>query len=127
MDAFLDYLLLRYAIRLHFLPAHHALGPPHGQPNTHAYLPGLHHLYNLSKHLVLGKLEDQTTTTTAEGVTKATSPNPDKTTQPRELHERWLQTLPDHTITIYMDGSRLANGAVGCGWALYHCRDRQLY
>jgi ribonuclease HI len=127
MDVFLDYLSLRHAIRLHFLPAHHALGPPRGQPNTHTNLPGLHRLHNLSKHLVLGKLEDRTTTTTVPGVEKATSPNPDKTTQPQELHEKWLQTLPDHTITIYTDGSRLANGAVGCGWALYHCGDRQLY
>ena len=127
MDVFLDYLSLRYAIRLHFLPAHHALGPPRGQPNTHTNLPGLHRLHSLSKHLILGKLEDRATTTTAPGVEKATSPNPDKTTQPRELHEKWLQTLPDHTIAIYTDGSRLANGAVGCGWALYHCGDHQLY
>ena len=128
MEAYLDYLSLRYTIRLHFLPANHALGPPRGQPNTHASLPGLHHLYNLSKHLVRGKLEDRTTTTgTAEGVVKTTSPNPDKTTRAKELHERWLQTFPDHTIIIYTDGSKLENGAVGCGWAIYHCGDCQLY
>jgi hypothetical protein len=109
MDALLDYLSLRYAIRLHFLPPHHTLGPPRGQPNTHTNLLGLHHLHNLSKHLILGKLEDQTTTTTAPGVEKATSPNPDKTTQPQQLHEKWLQTLPDHTVIAYTDGSRLAD------------------
>jgi len=67
MEIYLDYLSLRYAIRLHFLPTHHALGPPRAKPNTHDNILGLHHLYSQSKHLVLGKLEDRTTTTTAEG------------------------------------------------------------
>jgi len=113
MEAYLDYVSLRYAIRLHFLPTHDALGPPHDQPNTHASLPGLHRLYSLSKHLVLGKLEDRTSTTTMKGVATTASPNPDKTTKPQQLHEKWIQTLPDHTIMIYTDGFKLANGAVG--------------
>ena len=28
---------------------------------------------------------------------------------------------------MYTDGSKLANGAVGCGWAVYHCGDQQLH
>jgi len=83
MAAYLDYLSLRYAIRLHFLPTYHALGPPHSQPNTHSNLPGLHHLHNLSKHLVQGKLEDRTATSMVPGVAKTTSPNPDKTKRPQ--------------------------------------------
>ena len=90
MEAYLDYLSLRNAIRLHFLPTHHALRPPHGQPNTHASLPGLHRLYSLSKHLVLGKLEDRTSAMTMEGGATTASPNPDKTTKPRQLHEKWI-------------------------------------
>jgi len=82
MAVYLDYLSLRYAIRLHFLNTYHALGPPRSQPNTHSNLPGLHHLHNLSKHLVQGKLEDRTATSTVPGVAKTTSPNPDKTTWP---------------------------------------------
>jgi len=58
---------------------------------------------------------------------KTTSPNPNETIQPQRLHEQWLQTLQDHTIVIYTDGSKLANGTVGCGWAIYHCGDQQLY
>jgi len=54
METYLYYLSLRYAIRLHFLPTHHTFGPPREQPNTHANLPGLHRLYNLSKDLILG-------------------------------------------------------------------------
>jgi ribonuclease HI len=60
-------------------------------------------------------------------VANGPSPNPDKTTQPRHLHENWIRKLPDHTIVIYTDGSKLANGAVGCGWAIYHCGDQQLH
>ena len=127
MEVYLDYLSLRYTIRLHFLPTYHALGPPCDQPSTHTNLPGLHRLYNLSRHLIQGKLEDRTTTTTATGVVNATSPNPDKTTRPQQLHEKWIRTLSDHTIVIYTDGSKLANGAVGCGWAIYHCGDQQLH
>ena len=127
MAAYLDYLSLRYAIRLHFLPSYHALGPPRGQANTHSNLPGLHRLYDLSKHLVQGKLEDRATTSTTPGVAKTTSPNPDKTTEPQKLHEKWLRTLPEHTTIIYTDGSKLENGTVGCGWAIYRCRNQQLY
>jgi len=124
MEAYLDYLSLRYAIRYHFLSTHHALGPPYDQLNTHASLLGLHRLYSLSKLLVLGKLEDWTSTTTMEGVATTASLNPDKTTKPGQLHEKWIQTLPDHTITIYTDGSKLANGAVGCGWAIHYSGDQ---
>jgi len=127
METYLDYLSLRYAIRLHFLPTHHALGPPREQPGTYANLPGLHRLYNLSKNLILGKLEDRTATTTTGGVAKTVSPNPDKTTKPQQLHGKWLETLEDHTIVMYTGGSKLANGAVGCGWAVYHCGDQQLH
>ena len=115
MEAYLDYLSLRYAIRLHFLPDHHALGRPHPDQTTCNNLLGLHRLYALSKHLVLGKLEDRTSTSTADGVPKIISPNPDKTTSPKELHEKWLHSLPDHTIVIYTDGSKLDSGATGCG------------
>jgi len=127
MEKYLDYQLLRYAIRLHFLPTHHALEPPHEQPNTHANLPGLHRLYNLSKDLVLGKLEDRTATTTMGGVAKTISPNPNKTTKPQQLHEKWLQILADHTVVMYTDGSKLANGSLGCGWEVYHYGDQQLH
>jgi len=65
MEAYLDYLSLRYAIRLHFLTQYHALGLLRALSDTHPNLPGLHRLYALSKHLVQGKLENHTTTSTA--------------------------------------------------------------
>ena len=105
LEAYLDYLSLRYTIHLHFLPSHHALGPPRAAPNTSPSLPGLHHLYNLSKHLVMGKLENRTSISSAEGVPITLSPNPDKTTRPQKLHEQWLESQENHTIIIYTDGS----------------------
>jgi len=127
MEAYLDYLSLRYAIRLHFLPQHHAPGLPRALTDTHPNLPGLHRLYSLSKHLVQGKLENRTTTSTVDGTNMLPSPNSNKTTTPQQLHEEWLHTLPNHTVVIYTDGSKLENGSVGCGWATFHCGDQQLY
>ena len=119
MEAHLDYLSLRFAIRLHFLPPHHATDPPRHHPDARPDLPGLHHLYNLSKNLIMGKLEDRTTHLPVDGVQPIPSPNPDKTTTPRQLHEQWLHTLPTNALIIYTDGSQLTNGATGCGWVTY--------
>jgi len=127
MEAYLDYLSLRYAIRLHFLPTYHALGQPSPDPTTHPNLPGLHRLNALCKHLILGRLEDRTSTSTADGIQKISSPNPDKTTCPRELHQKWLHSLPDHTIIVYTDGSKLESGATGCGWVIFNIGNQQLF
>jgi len=127
IEVYLDYLSLRYAIRLHFLPQHHVLGPPRALTDTHPNLPGLHRHYALSKHLVQGKLGNRTTTSTVDGTNTLPSPNPDKTTTPQQLHEEWLHMLPNHTVIIYTDGSKLENGSVGCRWATFHCGDQQLY
>jgi len=67
----------------------------------------------------MGKLEDHTTHLPIYGVQPATSPNPDKITTPRQLHEQWLHALPKHTIIIYTDGSQLDDGGTGCGWAIF--------
>jgi ribonuclease HI len=127
MEAYLDYLSLRFAIRLHFLPAHHALGRPCEDPTTHSHLPGLHRLHDLSKHLIRGMLEDRTTASTADGIPRITSPNPDKTTSPQELHGKWIHSLPDHTVVIYTDGSKLDSGSTGCGWVIFNVGNQQLY
>ena len=75
----------------------------------------------------MGKLENRTSISLAEGVPITLSPNPDKTTRPQRLHEQWLESQENHTIIIYTDGSKLDNGSTGCGWAIYHCRDQHLY
>jgi len=127
METYLDYLSLRFAIRLHFLPTHHALSQLHPDQAAHKHLPGLHRLHDLSRHLIVGKLEDRTSTSTADGIPKTISPNPDKTTSPQELHRNWIGSLPDHTIVIYTDGSKLESGATGCGWVIYNVGNQQLF
>jgi ribonuclease HI len=128
MDAYLDYLSLRFAIRLHFLPTHHALGRTCEDSTTHSHLPGLHRLHDLSKHLITGKLEDRSTTTCSdEGIPKITSPNPDKTTSHQELHGKWIRSLPDYTIVISTDGSKLDSEATGCGWVNFYVGNQQLF
>jgi ribonuclease HI len=127
MEAYLDYLSLRFAIRLHFLPKHHALGCPRPDESTRDHLPGLHRLHALSKHLITGQLEDRIKTSTADGMPKICSPNPDKTTHPQELHAKWIHSLPDHTIVIYTDGSKLDSGAIGCGWVIFNVGNQQLF
>jgi len=125
MEAYLDYLSLRFAIRLYFLPACHSTGPPRQHPHTRQDLPGLYYLYNLSKHLIMGKLEDRITHLPVNGVHPVTSPNPDKITTPQHLHQQWLLTLPEKTIIICTDGSQLDNGKTGCGWVIF-CKNLEL-
>ena len=127
LEAYLDYLSLWYAIRLHFLPSHHTLGPPRAAQNMPPNLPGLHRLYHLTKHLVMGKLEDRTSTSTVEGVPIIPSRSPDKTTQPQQAHEQWLETQENPTIIIYMDSSKLDNGSTRYRCAIYHNGDQYLY
>jgi len=76
---------------------------------------------------VQGKLEDRTATSTAPGVAKTTPPNPDKTTQPTQLHKKRLRTFTESTIVIYTDGSKLENGDVCCGWTIHYSRNQQLH
>jgi ribonuclease HI len=35
------------------------------------------------------------------------------------MHERWIQSLPDFTILLYTDGSKLEDGRTGSGWVTY--------
>jgi len=75
----------------------------------------------------MGKLEDCTTTPTVDGISKITSPNPDKTTSPPQLHGKWIHSLPDHTIVIYSDGSKMESGVTGCGWVIFNIGNQQLF
>jgi hypothetical protein len=96
MDAYLDYLSMRYAIRLRFLPDDHILAE---QP---AYIPGKPKLNFPSKHrldstiarFAEGNLEDRYCHTDAS-VPRVVSPHPNKHTNPTGIHERWIQSLPD--------------------------------
>jgi hypothetical protein len=35
------------------------------------------------------------------------------------VHRQWILSLTDQSIVLYTDGSKLDNGKVGAGWAIY--------
>jgi hypothetical protein len=99
MDAYLDYLSMRYAIRLKFLPADHILAdqPTYicGKPKLN--FPSKHRLDTLIAHRAVENLEDRYGHAAAS-IPRIASPQPDKHTDPTGIHERWIQSLPDFTI-----------------------------
>jgi hypothetical protein len=58
LDAYLDYLSMRYAIRVRFLPADHILAdnPEYIRGKPKPELPSRHRLDGLISHLTIGKL-----------------------------------------------------------------------
>jgi hypothetical protein len=81
MDAYLDYLSMRYAIRLRFLPDDHILAdqPTYIRGKPKLNFPSKHRLYNLIAHLAEGNLEDLYCHTDASVLCIAL-PHPDKHT-----------------------------------------------
>jgi ribonuclease HI len=120
MDAYLDYLSMRYAIRLRFLPDDHILAdqPAYIRGKPKLNFPSKHRLDNLIAHLTEGNLEDRHCHTNAS-LPRVASPHPDKITNPTGIHERWIQSLPDFIILLYTDGSKLEDGRTGSGWVTY--------
>jgi hypothetical protein len=120
MDAYLDYLSMRYAIRLRFLPDDHILAdkPAYIRGKPKLNFPSKHRLDNLIAHLAEGNLEDLYCHTTAS-IPRVASPHPDKLTNPTGIHERWIQSLSDFTILLYTDGSKLEDGRTGSRWGTY--------
>jgi hypothetical protein len=43
----------------------------------------------------------------------------DKSKDATRVHRQWIWSLPDQSIVLYTDGSKLGNGKVGAGWAIY--------
>jgi hypothetical protein len=81
-------------------------------------MPSRHHLDGLIGHLTTAKLEDRFTQVDAS-ILRITSPHPDKHTDPTGTQRRWIRSLPDFTILLYTDGSKLEDGCTGSGWAIY--------
>jgi ribonuclease HI len=121
LDAYLDYLSMRYAIRVRFLPADHILAdsPEYIRGKPKPELPSRHRLDSLISHLTVGKLEDRSTPVDTS-IPWIESPHRDKHTDPTGIHVRWIQSLPDFTILLYTDGSKLKDGRTGSGWVT-HC------
>jgi ribonuclease HI len=120
MDAYLDYLSMRYAIRLRFLPDDHILAdqPAYIRGKPKLNFPSKHHLDSIIAHLTVENLEDRYCHTEAS-IPRIESPHPDKLTNPTGIHKRWIRSLPDFTILLYTDGSKLEAGRTGSGWVTY--------
>jgi hypothetical protein len=113
-------LSMRYAIRLKFLPADHILAdqPTYIRGKPKLNFPSKHRLDSLIAHLAVENLEDRYGHAAAS-IPRIASPQPDKHTDPTGIHERWIQSLPDFTILLYTNGSKLEDGRTGSGWVTY--------
>jgi hypothetical protein len=120
MDAYLDYLLMRHAIRLSFLPDDHILAdqPTYicGKPKLN--FPSKHRLDSIITRLTKRNFEDRYRHTDTL-IPRIVSPHTDKHTNPTGIHERWIQSLPDFTMMLYTDGSKLEEDCTGSGWVIY--------
>jgi hypothetical protein len=84
LKAYLDYLSMRYAIRMGFLPADHILAdnPEYVRGKPKPDFPSRHRLDGLISHLAIGELEDRSTHVDTS-IPRIESPHPDKLTNPR--------------------------------------------
>lgn len=126
MNLYLDYMSARYAVRLHFLEEGHELDklvtppPPAGTPRPHINLPSINRLLSFTDPMIDGPLEDRKTTASAQpGIQTASPVHKEKGKKARETHRKWVATLPEGTIVMYTDGSKMDDGSTGCGWAVY--------
>jgi hypothetical protein len=120
MDAYLDYLSMPYAIQLRFLTDDHILAdqPAYIRGKPKLNFPSKHRLDSIIAHLTVENIEDRYCHTDAS-ILRVESPHPDKLTNPTGIDERWIWSLPDFTILLYTDGSKLEDGRTGSGWVTY--------
>jgi ribonuclease HI len=124
--AYLDYLTLRYAIRLRFLPADHVLAPNAAYFGTapRADYPSRLRMSTLIHALAPGGAVEDRFCQIDGAIPSARSPHPDKETDPTGIHNKWITTLPDLTMLLYTDGSKFEDGRTGSGWVAYCVGDR---
>jgi ribonuclease HI len=119
LAAYLDYLSGMFAVRLHFLPRDHALGPPKANTATKKDLPGLHVLHGYTKEIAIEPLEDRSVEGHGEiAETTALWQAAKKEHLSRE-HNEWLGSLPEGTVTLYTDGSKFEDENTGSGWVAF--------
>jgi ribonuclease HI len=126
LRAYLDYLTLRYAIRLRFLPASHVLAPDavySGNPPRPDY-PNRLRLSQLTRALAAGGVMEERFYHVDGAIPSARSPHPDKETDPTGIHSKWITTLPNLKMLLYTDGSKFEDGRTTSGWVAYCVGDR---
>jgi ribonuclease HI len=120
LNAYLDYVSMRYAIWVRFLPTDHMLAdsPAYVRGMPKPGFPSRHRPEGLISHLTIGELEDRSTHIDTL-IPRVESPHRDKHTDPTGIHKRWIQSLPDFTILLYTDGSKLEDRRNSSGWVIY--------
>jgi ribonuclease HI len=127
---YLDYLTLRYAIRLRFLPADHVLAPSAAYSGTapRADYPSRLRMSTLIHALApggAGAVAIEERFCHIDGaIPSARSPHPDRETDPIGTHSKWVAALPNLTMLLYTDGSKFEDGRTGSGWVAYCVGDR---
>jgi hypothetical protein len=107
LAAYLDYLTLRYATRLRFLAADHVLAP---NPAYFGRAPRADYPSRLRMSTLIhalaprGAIEERYYQIDG-AISSAPSPHPDKETDPIGIHGKWIATLPDHTMLLYVTGA----------------------
>jgi ribonuclease HI len=124
--AYLDYLTLRYAIRLRFLPADHVLAPRAAYSGNapRADYPSRLRMSTLIHALAPGGAIEDRFCQIDDAIPSARSPHPDRETDPIGIHGKWVAALPDLTMLLYTDGSKFEDGRTGSGWVAYCVGDR---
>jgi ribonuclease HI len=121
LTAYLDYLALRYAIRMRFLPADHVLAPNAAYSGTspRGDYPSRLRMTHLTHAITAGSVVEERYRQVDGAIPSARSPHPDKETDPIGIHGKWIATLPDFTMLLYTDGSKFEDGRTGSGWVAY--------
>ena len=120
LELYLYYLSAPYAIPILFLPGgHHLTSTPLLTLNhSSANIPGRHILLNLIKDLNIPPLENRKIT--SKGCILQHKPiHTEKSENEKHIHNTWIKSLPENTVLIYSDGSKMPNGNTGSGWVIY--------
>jgi hypothetical protein len=120
LDTYINDLWMLYVVRVRFLPTDYILAdqPAYIQGAPKPGFPSRRRLDSLIAHLTVGVPEDRFCHINA-WIPRIQSPHLDKHTDPVGTQERWIQSLPDFTILLYINGSKLEDGRTGSGWVTY--------
>jgi hypothetical protein len=119
LEIYLNYLSTRYAIRLLFLPMNHPLSNKPKEDKNAQHLPGLQRVMSF----ISGWISIRNENRLPEGHYQINQLQPpirvEKYKDATRVRQQWISSLPDQSIVVYTDGSKLDNGKVGAGWAIY--------
>jgi hypothetical protein len=119
LEIYFNYLSTRYAIRLLFLPTNLPLSNKPKEDKNAQHLPGLQRVM----YFISGWTSIRNENRLPEGHYQINQLQPpihmEKSKDVTRVHRQWISSLPDQPIVLYTDGSKLDNGKVCAGWAIY--------